>query len=135
MTLNDMLETGIVLQGSIEVKRYDNMKDEYVTVFNELCVDGLMGHVDESWADCEVGYMYSPYGMNGMTIEVADGEWTQEHEEVWACADCADFYEPEAGPILDYADGWWTCPKCGCNTCAPEEDLCYRVDGKTAYIG
>lgn len=71
MTINEMLATGIVLQGAIEVRAYDEERDEYVTVFDELCDNGLMMHVDEPWADMEVGYIYSPYGMNGLTIEVA----------------------------------------------------------------
>lgn len=72
MTINDMLASGIVLQGGIEVRQYDPERDGYVTVFDELCYNGLMGRVDEPWADCEVGYIYSPYGMNGMTIEVGE---------------------------------------------------------------
>ena len=70
MTINDMLASGIVLQGYIEVRQYDPETDERFTAFSSLEDDGLMGHIDEAWADLEVGYMYSPYGSNGMTIEV-----------------------------------------------------------------
>lgn len=74
MSVNEMLASGVVLQGAIEVRAYDPDIDEYVTVFDELCDNGLMGHVDEPWADMAVGYVYSPYGMNGMVIEVAKEE-------------------------------------------------------------
>ena len=72
MTINDMLEQGVVLQGYIEVKQYNPDTDEYETVFDDLAEDGLMYHVEEPWADCSVGYVYSPYGQNGMTIEVGE---------------------------------------------------------------
>ena len=45
-------------------------RDERITAHSELHDNGLMGHVDEGWADLFVGYMYSPYGCNGMVIEV-----------------------------------------------------------------
>lgn len=72
MTINDMLEQGIVLQGFIEVRQYIPCKDEYETVFESLEENGLMHHIDEPWADCQIGYIYSPYGSNGMTIEVGE---------------------------------------------------------------
>ena len=71
MTINDMLATGIVLQGFIEVRQYDEEADEYFTVFDSLEEHGLYHHVDEPWADKAVGYIYSPYWSNGITIEVA----------------------------------------------------------------
>jgi len=73
MTINDMLEQGIVLQGFIEVKQYNPEMDEYETVFESLEENGLMMHVEAPWAYCQVGYIYSPYGFNGMTIEVDEG--------------------------------------------------------------
>ena len=72
MTINDMLEQGIVLQGFIEVRQYDPERDEHVTVFDSWEDTGLMSRIEEPWADCAVGYIYSPYGRNGMTIEVAE---------------------------------------------------------------
>ena len=70
MTINDMLEQGIVLQGHIEVRQYDPETDERFTAHSDLHDNGLMGRVDEAWANLPVGYMYSPYGCNGMVIEV-----------------------------------------------------------------
>lgn len=70
MTINDMLASGIVLQGYIEVRQYDPEADERFTAFSSLEDNGLMCHIDEAWADLPVGYMYCPYGSNGMTIEV-----------------------------------------------------------------
>lgn len=70
MTINDMLEQGIVLQGFIEVRQYDPKTDERFTAHSELHDNGLMGRIDEPWADLPIGYMYSPYGSNGLTIEV-----------------------------------------------------------------
>ena len=72
MTINEMLEQGIVLQGSIEIRQYDADIDGYETVFDDVVDDGLMYHVDEPWADCSVGYIYCAYGRNGMTIEVGE---------------------------------------------------------------
>lgn len=71
MTINDMLETGVVIQGCIQVMAYNDEKDEYETVYREWSDNGLMNHIDESWADKQVGYMYSPYGANCLVIEVA----------------------------------------------------------------
>ena len=71
MTINDMLEQGITLQGYIEVRQYDPEKDEYFTAFEALEENGLQMHVDEPWADLEVGYIYSAYCSNSLTIEVA----------------------------------------------------------------
>ena len=70
MTINEMLEQGITLQGHIVISQYDPEADERFTVYEEVAGNGLQHHVDEPWADMPVGYMYSPYGMNGMTIEV-----------------------------------------------------------------
>ena len=72
MTINDMLRDGIVLQGSIEVRQYVPDLGEHVTVFSGIEPDGWVYDVDEPWADCQVGYIYSPYGRNGMTIEVGE---------------------------------------------------------------
>lgn len=72
MTINDMLEQGVVLQGFIEVRQYVPERDEYETVFDSREDNGLMGRIDEPWADCQVGYVYSPYGRNGLTIEVGE---------------------------------------------------------------
>jgi len=71
MTINDMLKQGIILQGYIEVRQYDPEKDDYFTAFDGLEENGLMDHVDEQWANMPVGYVYSPYGANCLTIEVA----------------------------------------------------------------
>ena len=71
MTINDMLEQGVVLQGHIEVRQYNSDADDYETVYDEWEDNGLMSRIDEPWADMHVGYIYSPYGRNGLTIEVA----------------------------------------------------------------
>jgi len=70
MSINDMLATGIVLQGYIEVRQYDPELDERFTAFEGLEDDGLMGRIDEPWADLPVGYIYNAYGSNALTIEV-----------------------------------------------------------------
>ena len=47
--------------------------------------------------------------------------------ERFLCPDCSGAYLEH--PVeLEYADGTWTCPECGCSTAFPEEDLCIRVE-------
>ena len=70
MTINDMIEQGIVFQGSIEVRQYDPEKDERFTAFDGIEYDGWCAPLEEPWADLPVGHIYSPYGLNGMVIEV-----------------------------------------------------------------
>ena len=121
MTLNDMLEAGIVLQEMVSVVGIDGYGDEHL--FYEG-VDEWRCPLDDGWANAEVRHMFAiaEYEMK-LRIEVDYSESGTE----WACANCADYATPEDGPILDYEGGWWTCPKCGCITCAPEEDACYRI--------
>lgn len=70
MTINDMLATGVVLQGCIEVMAYDPVQDERYTAFESVEDNGLMGRIEEPWADEPVGYIYCAYGSNALTIEV-----------------------------------------------------------------
>lgn len=70
MTINDMLESGITLQGYIEVRQYDPEKDERFTAFSRWEDNGLMCRIDEPWADLPVGYIYCAYGSDTLTIEV-----------------------------------------------------------------
>ena len=46
----------------------------------------------------------------------------------YACADCADIYNVEAGPMLEADGGGYVCPVCGCHTSYPLVDACYLVE-------
>ena len=70
MSINDMIEAGIIFQGSIEIRQYDPAKDERFTAFEGFDEYGWIQTIDEEWAELPVGYIYSPYGLNGLTIEV-----------------------------------------------------------------
>ena len=70
MSINDMIEQGIVFQGCIEVMQYDPEKDERFAAFDGIEEYGWHSPIEEPWADLPVGYIYSPYGCYGMVIEV-----------------------------------------------------------------
>lgn len=47
--------------------------------------------------------------------------------EEWCCSECSDQYEvPQKLVILEYGDGEFSCPECGCTTSCPSEDGCFK---------
>ena len=70
ITLNDMMEQGIVLQGDIKVMQYDEERDDYFTVFSNVEINGLYHRIDEQWADLPISYIYTERTERQLVIEV-----------------------------------------------------------------
>ena len=69
MTINDMLEQGVVVQGRVRVISVDDGGE--TTHFESLRVDWHGARAGE-WADLDVNYLYvNPYGC--LCIEVEEG--------------------------------------------------------------
>lgn len=65
MSINDLLENGIEIQGQTTIKRYVDENDEYITLFEGenivIC--------DNDIRDKNIKYMYAVYG-SGLIIEI-----------------------------------------------------------------
>ena len=102
-------------------------KLEYIVCshFEESHYDGCLGyeHYDYSWS---WGHYFSD-------VVAAVNYWKREvlgiesgAPERFMCPDCSGDWQEH--PVeLDYSDGTWTCPECGCSTSAPEEDACIPI--------
>ena len=62
-------------------------------------------------------------------LETRKGEFFKLLRQKWACPDCStdEFGYVTDYVVLDHVKGGWECPKCGCFTSAPEEDLCFDL--------
>ena len=96
--------------------------------------DAEYDEVDEVWIQTSrIDYSWDWGHYFGDMVSAVD-YWKREvlgidcHKpERFICPDCSGVYQEH--PVeLDYSGGWWKCPECGCSTCAPEEDLCIRID-------
>ena len=107
--------------------RCDSGRLEYVigSYFQERLYQGGFGYMrtDYSW---DWGHYFND-------VVAAVDYWKREvlgvlHEhERFMCHDCSGVYQEH--PVeLEYSDGTWTCPECGCSTCNPEEDCCIRME-------
>ena len=50
-----------------------------------------------------------------------------EDTDRFMCPDCSGIYQEHPVELV-HDGGSWTCPECGCSTCAPEEDACIRIE-------
>ena len=119
-TINNMLEQGATIQGPICVTATDHDGNDHVFFDG---VDEWAGPIDDGWANQEVLYMFAFTDYEGAKLKF-EIECPEHIGGAWACADCADPYNPEDGPMLERSGDWYTCPSCGCSTCAPAEDAC-----------
>lgn len=77
MTIQDLIEASIELQGHLIVRLYDDPKTQEVFDGDgeEL---GYASHADEAWFnDCEISFMYplDREGLSGWCIEVQPSEF------------------------------------------------------------
>lgn len=68
MTINDMLEQGVIFQGKIQVDTWNDDGDSIV-LFESDGVTELKDYVYESWADKNVAHIF-PWGSNWLQFEV-----------------------------------------------------------------
>lgn len=100
--------------------------NEYIvgSRFEQKLYDGALGyeHMDYSWI---WGHYFED------VVHTVD-YWKRnvlgvDGPERFLCPDCSEM-ALEQTVELEYADGSWTCPKCGCTTRYPEEDICIRIE-------
>ena len=76
------------------------------------------------------GYVYALIDIDGyMHIweELADDN--DEFPARFACPYCSGYpYEYEDLSELEFSNGSWTCPNCGCSTSSPVDDACIRIE-------
>lgn len=112
----------------------DSGRLQYIvgSYFAEQAVE--LGDTDFETGFAEVGVEYSwDWGHYFSSVVDAVDYWKrnvlciESHEpERFLCPACSGVYQEH--PVeLDYSDGSWTCPECGCSTSFPEEDACPRV--------
>lgn len=58
MTINELLEAGIILQGLGKVYDLDRDGNETVYYKTEITPEVFYSPIDEEWADLEIGYMF-----------------------------------------------------------------------------
>lgn len=70
MTLNDLIEAGITLQGKAKIFRY--IEDERVEVYDDMLQDLDKKCWDKAWYDeYEITYIYLAEGDDAITIEIS----------------------------------------------------------------
>lgn len=106
--------------------------DEMLEIFNDS------GSFGRDALDAAIGGIMLA-GMRAMRIEAEERapklammlcEWSAEHI-MWACPneECSGLYQEHPSYLVGgLEDGLWVleCPKCGCSTSNPSEDLCIK---------
>ena len=74
MTIRDMIEDGVVIQGDIIIRHWDEELEENVTHVKEDVMDGIYSDIDDAVLDAELKYMFIENGYLTFEIEAPEKE-------------------------------------------------------------
>jgi len=74
VTIRDMIEDGVVIQGDIIIRHWDEELEENVTHVKEDVMDGIYSDIDDAVLDAELKYMFIENGYLTFEIEAPEKE-------------------------------------------------------------
>jgi hypothetical protein len=66
MTIRDLMEQGIRIQGAFQIKKWDDVKETYIMLSEGSQFEFENGEIEDEILDMEIKYMYSIPTESGM---------------------------------------------------------------------